>query len=260
MAGFGSTATNVSGSTGGVRPGGMRTGGGLGAPRIGGSGPVAGPAASGDVSTALTGILGGGAPPVVNGFTQYTPGQQPGAPGAPAAPAPPLYPGGGGGGGSVIPKPTTNTAEANPISNDIITTLQNRAKGDLGAPENLDRGIQKIRDNASMGIAGEQQMSRIRRGVSGSGIDKVDADRLAKSQQNDINALTKDIVLGRERDRDSLLKDTAGLGLSQGAQQIQAQQRADAQYNASVDAALREKAINTQNQVASFQALMNILS
>lgn len=159
------------------------------------------------------------------------------------------------------------TAAPNPVSNEIIDTLRKRANGDMGLPAELDRSIQDIRDRASEGIAGEQALSRARRGVSGSGIDKWDADQLASAQRSDINRITTDMAIGRERDRDSLLANIAGLGLSQGGQQLAQsqlalQQQAQADARAS-DAWQREAsaaALATSQHAANLQALVNLLT
>ncbi len=169
--------------------------------------------------------------------------------------------------GGAPTNPTLNAAAPNPVSNEIIDILKNRAKGDMGLPGQLDRATQDIRDNASMGIAGEQALSRARRGVSGTGIDQMDADKLAKAQQQGINRVTTDLTLGRERDRDALYGSIAGLGLQQGSQQLSQQQlglQQQAQADARASDAWQREAtmasLASQSQYNNLQALINLLT
>lgn len=114
-----------------------------------------------------------------------------------------------------------NEAAPNPVSNEIIDELRNRKKG-FG---DLDRGIQDIRDRGIAGSKGSQ-LSRIARGVSGSGVDTYDANKQGAEERNAINRMTTDFALGREKENFNESIGIANLGLSQSGQQLQAQGQA----------------------------------
>jgi hypothetical protein len=142
----------------------------------------------------------------------------------------------------------------------------------------IDQNIQDIRDRASQGIAGSQQLSRIQRGVSGSGIDVSDKRALDKSQQNDINRMTTDATLGWEKERSNNLQaagsmglnsqgqqigatSAAGnMGLSQGAQQLAQQQEARAQQNQMFQQQQQQDAALRDSQMQGWNTILNLLS
>lgn len=258
MAGIGSIVTRTPTQGAGLAAGGFGGGRGVSTNAIGSS---AGSTGSGALSGILSKIMSPAGSPQAGQPIPGTLGVYAGGP----ASAPTTNPG-----SSAPPSggaPTTNTAAPNPVSNEIIDILKNRAKGDMGLPGQLDRATQDIRDNASMGIAGEQALSRARRGVSGTGIDQMDADKLAKSQQQGINRVTTDLTLGRERDRDALYGSIAGLGLQQGSQQLSQQQlglQQQAQADARASDAWQREAtmasLASQSQYNNLQALINLLT
>jgi hypothetical protein len=166
--------------------------------------------------------------------------------------------------------PTVNTAEANPVSNEIISTLKSRAAGDMGLPGELDAATREIRDRASAGIEGDT-IAQIRSGRLGDSSGQRDADARGDLQREQINKITTDLTLGRERDRDALNLSTANLALGQSGQQLsatgqaqqaqlsqQAEARAQASDNwqrqAAADAAVRDA------QQTSWNTLLNLLS
>lgn len=166
--------------------------------------------------------------------------------------------------------PTVNTAEANPDSKAIIEQLRSRAAGDMGLPGELDAATREIRDRASAGIEGDT-IAQIRSGRLGDSSGQRDADARGDLQREQINKITTDLTLGRERDRDALNLSTANLALGQSGQQLsatgqaqqaqlsqQAEARAQASDNwqrqAAADAAVRDA------QQTSWNTLLNLLS
>ena len=217
------------------RGGGAATGGGFipssTAGRLPPASGTAAPVGQSEVSSALKSILG---------QTQQTTQ-------APTTPTP-------------APEPTTNTAAPNPVSNGVIDQLISRANGPGNIAAELDRGIQGVRDRADLGIAGANQVTRVARGTSGSGMDQFDADRLKDSQRADINSMTTDLVLGRQRDVDGLLTTAGNMGLSQGAQQQASQQIANQQTAQAQNAQLQREANMIAAQTNSFNTLLNFLN
>lgn len=152
--------------------------------------------------------------------------------------------------------PTTNSAAPNPTSQSVIDAMLARAKGDMGAGAALDRGIQDIRARASMGIAKEQEASRAMRGMSAGSSVETDAQGLARQQQAQVNGLTTDITLGRERDRDALFQAAGNMGLAQGSQQLQAASGAREQHRMDEQSAYEARNAYMQN----FSTILNLLN
>lgn len=136
--------------------------------------------------------------------------------------------------------PTTNTAAPNPTSQAAIDAMMSRAGGDMGAAKALDAGIQDIRSRAGLGIARENELNQVMSGMSNSSKVGSDSQELARAQGADINRLTRDITVGRERDRDSLYQAAANIGLAQGDQQLREVDSARTQHR--------------QDQVAAYEA------
>lgn len=174
-----------------------------------------GGAASGAATSAIDAILGNGN---LNpdGTIKGTLGVRPGGPAPRAAAAAPAA-GAGSSSASGSAGTFTNTTAPNPVSNTAIDEIMKRYQDKSAA--GLDDSIRKLRANASMGIAGEMAANRARMGSSGTSQDSVDARALAQGQEHNINSLTTDFVLGREKEKDNLIQAYGNMGLAQGNQQ-----------------------------------------
>lgn len=173
--------------------------------------------------------------------------------------------------------PVVNKAEANPTATSAIDMLMNRAKGDMGLGKEIDRGVQDIRSNALAGIAGDR-LSRVARGVNGTGIDTFDANKQSDQQKAEVNRMVNDRTIAAESMRNDLLGSTANLALNTSGQQLQAQGMNTAAANAQSDLDLRRQAEARQerndvwdrnesaaarardDQMRSFQQLLNFLT
>lgn len=173
--------------------------------------------------------------------------------------------------------PVVNKAEANPTATSAIDMLMNRAKGDMGLGKEIDRGVQDIRSNALAGIAGDR-LSRVARGVNGTGIDTFDANKQSDQQKAEVNRMVNDRTIAAEAMRNDLLGSTANLALNTSGQQLQAQGMNTAAANAQSELDLRRQAEARQErndvwnmneaatsrardeQLRSFQTLLNFLS
>jgi hypothetical protein len=179
--------------------------------------------------------------------------------------------------------PVVNTAQANPTAtgvanrlanatpdsraSGIVDTLAARAKGDMGLGREIDRGAQDIRSRALAGIAGDR-LSRVARGVNGTGIDTFDANRQSDQQRGDIdvNRMVNDRTIAAEAMRNDLLGSTANLSmgvagqasanqiaggnmaLNTSGQQLQAQGQNTAAALGQSDLALRRQAQQNDQQ------------
>lgn len=173
--------------------------------------------------------------------------------------------------------PVVNKAEANPTATSAIDMLMARAKGDMGLGKEIDRGVQDIRSNALAGIAGDR-LSRVARGVSGTGIDTYDANKQSDQQRAEVNRMVNDRTIAAEAMRNDLLGSTANLALNTSGQQLQAQGMNTAAANAQSELDLRRQAEARQErndvwnmneaatsrardeQLRSFQTLLNFLT
>ena len=173
--------------------------------------------------------------------------------------------------------PVVNKAEANPTATAAIDMLMARAKGDMGLGKEIDRGVQDIRSNALAGIAGDR-LSRVARGVSGTGIDTYDANKQSDQQKAEVNRMVNDRTIAAEAMRNDLLGSTANLALNTSGQQLQAQGMNTAAANAQSELDLRRQAEARQerndvwnmneaasarardDQLRSFQQLLNFLT
>ncbi len=94
----------------------------------------------------------------------------------------------------------------------IVDTLAERARGDMGLGRELQRGIQDVRNKGLAGIRGDQ-LSRVARGVSGTGIDAKDASRQSDQERMDVNRMVNDRSIAAEGMRNDLLQNTANLSM-----------------------------------------------
>jgi hypothetical protein len=161
--------------------------------------------------------------------------------------------------------PTTlkNTASPNTTIENIISTLGERAKGGMGAPEAIRLAQRNTRDMLS-GTLKEMQGLAARRGVGGSGAESImQGKEIGKAQRTQAGQAA-DISYKAEQDRNQLMQDTAGLaGMSEGLQGAQqergisqyvAQQNAElGRYNAQANASLQQQQQdqNAQNNLFS---------
>ena len=218
MAGWGVTSSQRSTPT-------APKGGGV-APAIIGGGAVQSSgsmASASDIARLLTPQVQGGAVPGTLGV--YAGGPNPNAGKPTAAPASSSVPATA----AVTPgSPVVNKAEANPTATNvanklasstadpratgIVDTLMERAKGDMGLGREIDRGAQDIRSNALAGIAGDR-LSRVARGVNGTGVDTYDANKQSDQQRADVNRMVNDRTIAAEAMRNDLLGSTANLSM-----------------------------------------------
>lgn len=267
MAGWGGTAIDRGGRT--------TTPGSTNRARV--NDPMAHSAPAGPPVSSIAQLLGGSGG---NGTIPGTLGVRPGGPGMPTftgnqsapvgAPVPTPLP-------MPTGSPVVNKAEANPTATSAIDTLMARAKGDMGLGKEIDRGAQDIRSRALAGIAGDR-MSRVARGVNGTGIDTFDANRQSDQQKAEVNRMVNDRTIAAESMRNDLLGSTANLALNTSGQQLQAQGMNTSAANAQSDLELRRQAQANQQQneawhmaesagarardeqLRSFQTLLNFLS
>jgi len=267
MAGFGVTSSQRTSATPAMA-------GVVGGPMGGGRGGAPAAVSATDIARLLTPQPQNGAIPGTLGVYAGGPNLNAGKPAAAAASAPSSVPATA----TVTPgSPVVNKAEANPTATSAIDMLMARAKGDMGLGKEIDRGVQDIRSNALAGIAGDR-LSRVARGVSGTGIDTYDANKQSDQQKAEVNRMVNDRTIAAEAMRNDLLGSTANLALNTSGQQLQAQGMNTAAANAQSELDLRRQAEARQErndvwdrnesaaarardeQLRSFQTLISFLT
>lgn len=127
-----------------------------------------------------------------------------------------LFGGGGGAGGAGgygYSSAFTNTAQRNPDLDYAINGLKERLGADTTGRA-IDVAGGRLRDLGE-GQKSAAATSRSARGVSGTGVDAYDANRIDAGTQRAVAGAATDISLGREAQKDSILGQIAGVGASQ---------------------------------------------
>lgn len=162
---------------------------------------------------------------------------------------------GGGGGTAAAPGTTVNTAQANPDLDYVTGKIKERIEGPGTANTAIDLAGQKIRE-AGQGQRRIAEANRAARGVSGTGINAYDEQRIGGAEQRAIAGAATDIALGREKEKDTLLGSLAGVGASKANLQQQSQQIANQQW---ANEQANQRAIDSAN-TARLQSYLSMLS
>lgn len=152
--------------------------------------------------------------------------------------------------------PLVNTSTPNPtVESTVLPALLERAKGGMGAPEAIRLASGATRDAVS-GLLKEAEGNAARRGIGGSGAERLmKGDAIARGQR-DIANQTANISYSAEQDRNELYKDSASLALASDASQREDRRLGLAQHESGVNQSLDQQRIN-QNRDSN---LISILS
>lgn len=142
---------------------------------------------------------------MLNGMSQF--GAH--SPASPLTP-PPTAPG--------LPGQMDNKSQVNPVMQNVLDTLQGRAKGDMGASTAIRLAQGSSRDMLS-GLLKELGQNASRRGVAGSGAETMAQGNLAGQAQRNMAGQAANISYGAEQDRNALLGNIGGMALNSDSSQ-----------------------------------------
>jgi hypothetical protein len=124
--------------------------------------------------------------------------------------------GGGSGAGTAAPNlgAGVNTAQTNPVLDDVINRMQGRLSGDMGTGDAARRMAQEMRDN-SEGIQKQYSQKEARQGTLGSGASALNTRKIASDTLANILKGTADINARGESEKNALLASLANVGTAQ---------------------------------------------
>lgn len=167
------------------------------------------------------------------------------APSAPSAPTP-------------MPA-TVNTTNYDPNQQKILDQISRRISGDAGAGEASKLAAQRIRES-SIGAQKEAAANRTMRGVSGTGADAFDRNKISTQTQRAIAGSASDIASQAEQSKNALLGTAGGLATSQAQTAQNAQNLALQQWQEQEANRRAEQANQIAQQQAQLQMLNSMMS
>jgi hypothetical protein len=179
------------------------------------------------------------------GIVQKVAGAGMGQGAKPAKPLPPALTGG----------TVTNTAQTNPDLQYVIDQSRKRFEGDGGAGTAIDLMTTRMRDAAE----GERRAAmgrRASRGVIGSGVDDYDERGISDRLSRNMISGASDIALGREKEKDSILSNIAGVGATKAGIAGADRDRALQQWQTVEQNRMQQE----QAQLSQLNAIINLLS
>jgi uncharacterized protein YoaH (UPF0181 family) len=158
------------------------------------------------------------------------------------------------------PMPTTvNQTNYDPNQQKIMDQISQRVSGDMGSGEASNLAAQKIRES-SIGAQKEAAANRTMRGVSGTGADAFDQNKISAQTQRAIAGSASDIASGAEQQKNQLLTAQGGLATSQAQTAQNAQQLALQQWQTEEADRRAEQAAQIAQQQAQLQMLTSLTS
>jgi hypothetical protein len=164
---------------------------------------------------------------------------------------------GGGSGSSGSSGPISNQSNNDPQQQAILAQILARANGDAGAGRAIDVAAGKIRES-SIGASKEAEANRVRRGVSGSGIEGYDQKKISDATQRAIAGSASDIASAAEDKKSQLLASAAGVAGNLASQNLQDRSLALQQWQQQEQNRIAQQQMQTQMQMAQMQMLASL--